>query len=451
VSLTGALFLLSFAVALWFTLFRHASYGLYTYVALFYLSPQARWWGESLPDLRWSLFIGVATLLASWRVPPVPGRTPWLSTSPAKAMLLFAVWLWIQNFWALDPAAHLDASFLFTKYLLLYYLIYRLVVTPEDQWRFLLVHVAGCAYFGYLAFITPSSGRLEGVGGAGVNEANAFAMQMSTGVVVAAMLALSAPGWRRWFAIATLPFMLNGIIHSGSRGGFLALIAGGMVLWYLKPHASRRLFYVFAVLGVMLFGVLARDPEFWERMQSMETAVGSHRDEMDDSALSRIALVNAQWQMVREYPLGAGHRGTAVLSPRYIEDRFLAGPEGERRRASHNTFMTALVEQGIPGALIYAWWWLWTLRTVVRVRRGDARESKETEDPRRVALLPAIAAALAVVFIAGMFVDYIKAEVQIWFWALLASLWALRSSGQPATASQRRPAGPAPAPAVRRA
>jgi len=442
VSLTGLLFLAAFAAGAWLTLFRHASYGLYAYVLLFYLNPQSRWWGENLPDLRWSLLIGILTLLASWRLPTVPGRPPWLRTTPAKAMLLFALWFWLQNLWALDGAAHLDASFLFTKYLLLYYLVYRLVVTPEDQWRFLLVHLAGCAYFGYLAFVTPSSGRLEGVGGAGVNEANAFAMQMSTGVVVAAMVALTAPGARRWFAIASLPFMLNGIIHSGSRGGFLALIAGGMVLWYLKPHANRRLFYVFAILGVLLFGALARDPEFWERMQTMQTAVGSRPDEMDDSALSRIALVNAQIKMAEAYPFGTGHRGTAVLSPQYIEDRFLAGAEDERRRSSHNTFMTALVEQGIPGALIYLWLWLWTLRTVVRVRKADARSQGPHEDGRRMALLPAIAAALAVVFVAGMFVDYIKAEVQIWFWALLASLLVLRHPERPVSAGARPVAAP---------
>jgi hypothetical protein len=280
--------------------------------------------------------------------------------------------------------------------------------------------LAGCAYFGLLAFTTISSGRLEGVGGAGVDDANAFAMQMSTGVVVGGMVALTVAGIRRWFAIAVLPFILNGIILSGSRGGFLALICGGFVLWRLKPRASRRLFYAFACLGVVLFLGLARDPLFWERMQSIEAVVSPGDAEIDDSALSRQIIIEAQLKMARAYPLGTGSRGTLTLSPEYIPDRFLAGPEEHRGRSSHNTFMTALVEQGIPGAICYLWIWLWTAAAVIRVNRHDWG----ADDTERRSQLAAVAAGLAIVFVAGIFVDYISTEVQFWLWAMLASMLA---------------------------
>ena len=320
-SLTGAAFVLAFAVGLWFTVFRHPLFGLYSYIALFYLNPVSRWWGETLPDLRWSLVMGVVTLIVTWQQPVVPGRDSWLRTMPARILLMFTIWFWVQNLWALEPELHLEASWLFTKYLLLYYLIYRLVVTPEDMWRFLLAHLAGCAYFGYLAFTAGSGGRLEGVGGAGINEANAFAMQMSTGVVVAAMVALTASGARRWLVIASLPFILNGVLLSGSRGGFLALISGGLVLWRFKPRASRKLFYVFACLGVLLFAMLAKDPMFWARMQTIETAARPGDVQVDDSAASRLAIVKAQLAMSKAYPFGTGHRGTVTLSGRSEERR----------------------------------------------------------------------------------------------------------------------------------
>ena len=64
-SLTGAAFLLAFAAGLWFTVFRHPLFGLYSYIALFYLNPVSRWWGETLPDLRWSLVMGVVTLIVT--------------------------------------------------------------------------------------------------------------------------------------------------------------------------------------------------------------------------------------------------------------------------------------------------------------------------------------------------------------------------------------------------
>jgi len=419
VSLTGIAFILAFIAGIGFAIGRHPVYGLYTYVALFYLNPLSRWWGETLPDLRWSLLAGVITLLLTLRMPPVPGRPPWYKSAPARALIVFTAWVWLQNFWALDHDQHLDLSFLFTKYLILYYLIYRLVVTPEDITRFLLVHLAGCAYFGWLAFTADTGGRLEGVGGAGVNDANAFAMQMDTGVVVGAMIALIYPGARRWFAILSLPFILNGVVHSGSRGGILALLGGGLVLWSLKPKSTRKLFYGFAVLGLLLFGMLARDPLFWERMQSLQ-AVVTPDGEIDDSALSREVVVEAQLKMAESHPLGAGHRGTVVLSPQYVPDRFMTGPAENRRRASHNTFMSALVEHGIPGAILYFWLWGGTLVTVLKIK-GPRRPE---EDVVTRSLLATLAAGLIVVFIAGIFGDYIKTEVQIWFWALLGTLGA---------------------------
>ena len=419
-SLTGLAFLLAFAVGIWLTVFRHPLYGLYTYIALFYLNPPGRWWGETLPDLRWSLVAGIVTLLAAWRIPGTPGRTPWHKTGAARVLILFTLWFWIQNLWALEPALHLEASFLFAKYVMLSYLIYRLVPTPADMWRFLLAHLAGCAYFGYLAFTAGSSGRLEGVGGPGIDEANAFAMHMSTGVVTGAMVALTATGKRRWFALGALPFILNGVVLSGSRGGFLALVSGGLVLWYLKPRSSRKLFYAFACLGVVLFGMLTRDPMFWERMQTIEAAVRPGEQEIDDSALGRLLLVDAQLKMAREYPFGTGHRGTATLSPRYLDDRFLTGTATKRSRSSHNTFLTALVEQGLPGAFMYCWLWGWAALTVARLSVTDV----VSHDPEKRGLLAAIGGALVVVLIAGLFVDYIKTEVQIWLFSLLASLMA---------------------------
>ena len=54
-SLTGMLFMVAFMAALTLALVRHPIYGLYAYVADFYLHPPSRWWGQFLPDMRWSM------------------------------------------------------------------------------------------------------------------------------------------------------------------------------------------------------------------------------------------------------------------------------------------------------------------------------------------------------------------------------------------------------------
>jgi O-antigen ligase len=446
VGLTGIVFILLVFAGLSLAFIRHPIYGLYVYVAVFYLDPPSRWWGAHIPDLRWSMLSAVVTLVALLRLKDGDDRPPWYTTTLAKLLIVFTIWLWIQNIWALHHPLHLELSILFTKYVVLYFLIYRLVNTPELIGRFLLVHMAGCAYLGWLAFNIRASGRLEGVGGPGIYEANALAMQLGTAVMVGGMIILTQKGWRRWFCVGTMPFILNAIVLTGSRGAFLALICGGAVLFLLRPDAHKKLFMGFAVLGVVLFGMLAHDM-FWERMGTMKSGIEDEQ-QMDNSALSRFAIVEAQWRMFQRYPQGTGHRGTAVLSPQYIEERFLTvnpdNPDEVPRRSSHNTFMTALTEQGLPGAILWVAMWLWCAFAVKKLRRS----SRVEWPPPEAGQFAAIAGSLVVVLVAGIFVDYLKTEVMTWLFALLASQVAIasRRSRAAAPAAMAIEPGKAPAP-----
>lgn len=434
-TVTGFLFMLAFLGTLALALIRHPIYGLYAYVAVFYVHPPSRWWGAFLPDLRWSLLAAAVTLLALVRLPKNKEveRPSWLSMTPAWIFILYAGWLWVQNLWTLNKAAQMEISLLFTKYILLFYLIYRLVQSQEEIRRFMFVHIAGCCYLGWLAFSSDVSGRLEGVGGPGIDEANALAMQLATGAMMGSMVILAQRRWIQWLCIAGMAFVLNGIVLAGSRGAFLGVLAAGLTMMYLKPPNHKRLFYSFAALGVVLFLVLA-PREFWERMGTI-TAVVDENAQIDNSAESRLVLINAQVKMAQQYPLGAGHRGTEALSREYLEEKYLAMDPGldpsQRARSSHNTFMTTLVEQGIPGAIMYLTLWVWCARTLRRLR-GYAREHWS---PVQAAELAGLGGALAVVFVASIFVDYLKAEIQIWLFALLSSFLAL--SMQRTTAATR--------------
>jgi O-antigen ligase len=423
-SLTGIVFALAFAGAMMLALLRHPLYGLYGYVAVFYLHPPSRWWGETLPDLRWALVAAGVTFIATLRLPRDPTRPTWISTTPAKLLLAYTIWLWIQNLWALEADDQMIICILFTKYVVLFYLIYRLVDTPETITRFLAVHVLGCAYLGWLAFNARVSGRLEGIGGPGIDEANALAMQMGTGVAVAAMLILGGRSWIRWTAFLAMPFLLNTMVLAGSRGAFVALLGAGLALWYLKPEKHRKVFYAYAVLGVVLFFMLANQI-FWGRVETI-TAVTQEDAEVDRSAESRLVLFAAQWEMAKRYPFGAGHRGTAVLSPQYLDPLYLSrtyvgGRMVVGQRSSHNTFMTALVEQGIPGAVLYITLWIWVAKALMQMRRLQ----RQADLSEYALLAAAVGGGLALVFVAGQFVDYLKAEVQVWLLILLTVLLQL--------------------------
>lgn len=423
--LTALVFACGFVALAVAAFVRHPIFGLYLYLAVFYVHPPSRWWNAWLPDLRWSLLAAAVTILALMlhrirhRRQDAGARGSWLATVPTLALMLYVAWMWFQSIWALDPKLHVDATVQFTKYVVAFYLIWRLANTPARVTDVLLVHVAGCFYLGWVAFGVGLTGgpRLNGVGGPGIDDANSLAMFLGTGAVVGAVLLLQLEGWRRWFCIAAMPFILNGVILAGSRGAVLGLLTGGLVLAFLRPPESRRMFWLYACLGLVLAATLV-DTRFVERMLTVKEAVQEDA-EIDESAESRVLLTEAQWRMFQSYPLGSGHKGTAVLSGEYLDEKWLTRRRDDEQlaRSSHNTFLTTLVEQGIVGAAFYVWLSLWGLVTVLRLKRMQRRG---------VALLqrgPAIAccAAIAVVWMAGQFTDYLMAEVQIWMFALLAS------------------------------
>jgi hypothetical protein len=446
-SLTGLAFVAAFFGAMGLALFRHPMWGLYGYVAVFYLHPPSRWWGEALPDLRWALLAAAVTLIATLRLPKDTTRPSWFSTTPAKLLLAYTVWLWIQKLWTLSPSDQSDICILFTKYVVLFYLIYRLVDTPEKVTNFLVAHVVGCAYLGWLAYNARVTGRLDGVGGPGIDEANALAMQMSTGVAAAAMLILGGKGWVRWVSLAAMPFMLNTMVLAGSRGAFLALLGTGCALWYLKPRKHRGLFYAYALLGAVLLGILANHI-FLTRVGTI-TAVTQEDATVDRSTESRMVLFKAQWEMAKRFPFGTGHRGTAVLSTQYLDPIYLSRKYTRNgvilgQRSSHNTFMTALVEQGVIGAILFLSLWWWVAKALVRLKRTYAANTEQNQT--QIALLcAAVGGALAAVFVAGQFVDYLKVEVQFWCIILLACLSNFRAGASTSEVAAGVPGAPLPA------
>ncbi len=421
-SITSYAFLLVFFGGLVMCVVKNPIWGLYTYLAVFYLDPPDRWWGHSLPDLRWSLLAATATLLCLLFRRRNDGRLRLFSYGLPWILLLYVTWMWIQTPFALS-SQRLFGPVLFTKYLVLLYLIYEIVDSKERVRDFLMAHIVGCFYLGWLAYTAVGGGRLEGVGGPGIDDANTMSMHFGTGVIVGSMLLMTERRWRFWLVLAAMPFMLNGMVQGSSRGAFLGLIAGGLALLRLKPPTYTKQFIAFGILGALLFAYLANG-FFLHRMASLE-AVTDDQQQLDFSAASRLVILQAQLRMFRDHPLGVGYRGTAVLSPEYLSEKYLAMNQGknrdaQRQRSSHNTFMTVVVNQGIPGIvlLVAALYWIWKSVGLATRRSG--------QDPRTWAYGAAISAALTLAVVAGQFAPYLKAEVQYWLLALLLSLRSLK-------------------------
>jgi O-antigen ligase len=418
VSITAVVVLAVYGLGLVLALVKHPIFALFSYLWIFYNHPPAFWWGDQVPDLRYSFIAAAVALVATVRIPR-SGAPPFLDDTGAKLIAAYALWMWCQTPWAVNVQAHLEGAILATKYVVLYYVIRRIVTDAKLLESFLWVHVAGCSLLGWLAFRSNVRGRLDTLGGPGVDDGNLLAAQLLTGAAIAGFLFIGCRGYRRWAALLGIPFILNAIILTQSRGAFVALVACVPVVFYLVPRAARRFVSVAVMLGAVLFLALSHE-ELWERVATLfEIDLRSSPPaevEVRSTQETRLSILGPQFHMFLDYPLGAGHRGNEFLSPLYMDEENLAAHVG--RRSAHNTFMAALVDQGLPGAVLLVWLYLWAARSLLRLKRMDTQGLSLSLGIFRAA----IGTALVSCFVSGLFLNMLKMEVQVWLVALLAIL-----------------------------
>ena len=125
----------------------------------------------------------------------------------------------------------------------------------------------------------------------------------------------------KYVALVLTPFILNGIILTLSRGAFLGLLAGGGTLWRLRPATRSGQFKIYAILGAVLFLLLAHQ-QFWDRLGTITTDT----ERMDNSAGSRLIFMAAEWEMFKDHPFGGGHRAFRHLSEYYLAPAVAENP-----------------------------------------------------------------------------------------------------------------------------
>lgn len=419
---TGLLFSVAFLASCILALARGPIYGLLAYVAVFYLNPPIRWWGQGiLADIRWSLLTAAVTLVALLiHRGPRTGR-PFFRQPVIVGLCLLLLWMVVQLPWVLDRDLQFEIIEYYAKFVVAMYLVYRCIDSEHKLRLFLWAHVLGCFYFGWLVFTKYTGGRFEDFGGAGLKDANEVALTMGTAALALGSLLLTARWPGRIAAIGVAPFIINGLVATISRSAFLALVVGGAVYNWLTPARWRKWVVSLSALAAVLLLMLTTE-SYWSRIQTI--AMGGQAVEGVDTGMDRIAQWQGQLRMFRDHPLGCGHHCTTILSPSYFESWVLSERAGVR--SSHNTFLSMLVDHGIPGAAAYLALLAWVLLTARRLRRTLAASGGTAS-----LFVPAVVGSLLAMFVGDMFVPYVRYEVRFWFIALLLVLLRLAKDSSP--------------------
>jgi putative inorganic carbon (hco3(-)) transporter len=429
--LTGLVFVLLFLAGLVLALIRHPIFGLFSYMLAFYMGPDTAWWGEGLPDLRWALSSAFVTLIAVFVYKQADARPAWYSHRSVKIMMALAAWMWIQTPWALSTDSNIFVATLFTKYVLIFAIIYLSLDTADRVHHFAMAHIVGCFWWGYLAWQNPGGGRLEDIGTGDVSGSAFASMHVSTGLAIAGFFVLSFPGWKRWAPFLAIPFILNSIILMQTRGAFVGLVAAAPMALLLAPQNKRKIVTIYLVLGGILLLIVANE-DFWERMGTIKPEEG---EQMETSAASRLDIAAANWRMFKDYPLGAGHRGNDLLSPEYMPATLLTDKDGSAIRSAHNTVMAILVDHGFVGIILFALLHITILRAVLRLRRASLSDPT----PQTLAFAAGLGTALVIYWFNAQFANMIKAEIVIWIAAMAAALESHRVTKE--SALSKAPAG----------
>lgn len=422
-SLTAAVFLLGFAIASGLAIARHPIYGLITYVGTLFLDPSGHWWGVgTLQGVRWEFVAAGVTLLAMFIRRKRLQGSPAFRSAAFWGFATFAAWIGIQSFWALDPASNSDLLAIWLKFLIVAVMICGCIDTWDRFRLFLWAQVLGCGYLGWLAYTTYSGGRFQGFATNGLGEANLAALQLVIGLIVAASLFLSG-SWRTRIALlAPAALIADGIVTTVSRSGFLAAAVSLLTFNLFSPRSRRVLVLALSAIAVVGFLFLTT-ANYWTRIQTIQYE-GADVAGVDTGG-GRLDIIRAQWRMFERYPLGCGAMCTTALSPQYIPAQFLSAGG---QRSSHNTFMTMLVDHGVPGAALYVLLLAWTFSTLLRAARLNRQVpllEGASDFPR--AVLPALAAVMAAIVVGDLFVQYPRLEARVWFVSLLISYVHLRA------------------------
>lgn len=427
---TALLFIILCFAGLLLAFVKHPIYGMYSYMLVFYMSPGESWWSMDVPKLPWAFLTAGATLLAALLHSAPSSRPPWYQTALARWLVAFTLWLWIQTPWALSPDSHIFLATLFSKYVLLYAVFYTCLADLKNVRQFIFAHILGCFLWGYIAYTTPVSGRLEDLGFGDVAGSAFASMHLGTGLAFAGFAFLGVPGIRKWLALSAIPFALNAIILMSTRGAFVGLIGGALAALVLSPKSQRRMTFLSLGLGAVLVMMLGHDL-FWSRMSTI--APPEKGEQMEESAASRIDIARANFQMFLDYPMGVGHRGNDLLSPQYMPPNLLTEKKEQMIRSAHNTVMAILVDHGFIGLILVLLFHLSIIRSLLRTRaRASPDMGKEF-----AAYTAALITAWVIYWGNAQFVNVTKAEVVIWIAVLAAALqWMAIPAKQPEESSQ---------------
>ena len=223
-------------------------------------------------------------------------------------------------------------------------------------------------------------------------------------------------------------------VRSGSRGGFVALMAmGGYVVLRYTAVALRWRLSALALVGLVLVGTAS--DTYWRQMET----ILSDSDYNHTEESGRLQIWRRGIGYMLEHPIlgvGPNNFGAAegTLSPFAARQQF---GHGVRWNAPHNSFVQVGAELGVPGLVFFVAIIASAFTVLRRSRKGDGIVADVRGSPAE--LTQALTASLIGFVVGAFFLSLAYSEMLDTLIALVAGLYKLGADD--ARQGRVRPAG----------
>ena len=217
-------------------------------------------------------------------------------------------------------------------------------------WAFVLSSGILAVFAVFVFQLEPGTGDTARLAELYTYDSNDLGVILMIGLPFTLILLFVDRGLKRWLLALNLIGIAAAMARSGSRGGFLGLVAIALAsLFFAKGVSATRRISVLAVTVIAL--AFAAPPGYWTQMG---TILSPKSDYNYSSVDGRTALIKRGMGYLAKYPLfGIGiwnfAKAECSISPKVR----LQPQGGVRCVAPHNSFLQAGSEMGIPGFI--AW------------------------------------------------------------------------------------------------
>jgi len=411
-SKTAIVWLLIYLAGIFASFIKAPIYGLLTYMYVFYTQLS---WAKGAGTYSWSLYASLAMALSYFLKGRSTTEALYVKIPNLKWLLLFFFNMLMLTTLAVDPVTHEANITAFAKLIILYYLIVKIINTKKRYKLFIWLQLWGNYFLGWLAYSEGDivAGRLEGIGGPGMNTSNTLSSHILLFFPILGNLLLLGNKWEKLAVIISTPFIGNALVQCNSRGAFLGVGAMIVLSIFMTHKLIKNKMLIGIMIGLILFACLGLE----KVMTRMET-IQSYEEE--GSAMGRVESWMRAIEMVKTYPLGKGGGGWKYYSPIYIPE-IVEAYDGEPRSV-HNTFLEAATDWGVQGLFLYLLFLCFTLLQLHKIRK-----IKETNDDIFFYTeSTAIEIGLIGFLISAIFGVRLYSESLYWYCALATALYNIQ-------------------------